>query len=77
MKNRDVGDDMDDKIEWMDAYIELGLGYDQNAWRLDTHTIKEMFLELKAAQGAGELDLETAAGVDNLERIVNKYEYPD
>jgi hypothetical protein len=67
----------DDRIYLMDKIIALGLGYDENLSQLNAETLEAMYKELKAAQDAGELNLETAAGVDNLERIVNKYEYPD
>ena len=63
-----------DKQLWEEKIISLGLGQDDDLVNLDVETLKVMFTELKVAQDNGELNLETATGVDNLERIINKYE---
>lgn len=57
----------------MKCFNEMNLGYLEEIYKLSTDKLEAMVFELGNAQDAGELDLETNAGVDNLERIVSKY----
>jgi len=60
---------------WLEErFAALYVGQLDTIDELDTDALRALVTELEAAQRNGELDLETDAGLKNLQRIIEKYE---
>ena len=64
-----------DERRWLEQrFANLYVGQLDTIDELDTDALRAMVTELEDAQRNGKLDLETDAGLKNLQRIVEKYE---
>ncbi len=66
-----------DERRWLEQrFANLYVGQLDTIDELDTDALRAMVTELEDAQRNGQLNLETDAGLKNLQRIVEKYESP-
>jgi len=62
-----------DWMYWSNRFDALNLGFTDSIYKLSADELEALVRELAAAQEAGELNLETNEGVENLQRIMEKH----
>ena len=62
-----------DWMYWSNRFDNLNLGFTDSIYKLSADELESLVRELAAAQEAGELNLETNEGVENLQRIMEKH----
>jgi hypothetical protein len=60
-------------VYWSNRFDALNVGYTDSIYHLSADELEALVKELEAAQQAGDLDLETDSGVENLRRIMEKH----
>lgn len=66
-----------DERRWLEQrFANLYVGQLDTIDELDTDALRALVTELEDAQRNEQLDLETDAGLKNLQRLVEKYESP-